>query len=86
MAAKRKLVVIGNGMAGARTVEEILERGGAELGMEAGEAVPGLVDDHLDAALVRRLDDRREVVAQAVIGAGRQDQGLGVRVLVDFPQ
>lgn len=29
MGAKRKLVVIGNGMAGARTVEEILARGGA---------------------------------------------------------
>ena len=28
---KRRLVVIGNGMAGARTVEEILERGGSEL-------------------------------------------------------
>lgn len=28
---KRKLVVIGNGMAGARTVEEILSRGGADL-------------------------------------------------------
>lgn len=28
--AKKKLVVIGNGMAGARTVEEILERGGGE--------------------------------------------------------
>ncbi len=28
--AKKRLVVIGNGMAGARTVEEILERGGAE--------------------------------------------------------
>ncbi len=27
---KQKLVVIGNGMAGARTVEEILERGGGE--------------------------------------------------------
>ena len=27
---RRKLVVIGNGMAGARTVEEILARGGAE--------------------------------------------------------
>ena len=27
---RRKLVVIGNGMAGARTVEEILQRGGAE--------------------------------------------------------
>ena len=27
--AKRKLVVIGNGMAGARTVEEVLTRGGA---------------------------------------------------------
>ena len=27
---KQKLVVIGNGMAGARAVEEILERGGAE--------------------------------------------------------
>src|SRR5579859_661465 len=27
---KQKLVVIGNGMAGARTVEEILARGGAE--------------------------------------------------------
>jgi nitrite reductase (NADH) large subunit len=31
MAAKQKLVVIGNGMAGARTVEEILARGGADL-------------------------------------------------------
>jgi nitrite reductase (NADH) large subunit len=30
VATKRKLVVIGNGMAGARTVEEILERGGGE--------------------------------------------------------
>jgi nitrite reductase (NADH) large subunit len=28
MGTKRKLVVIGNGMAGARTVEEILARGG----------------------------------------------------------
>ena len=28
--AKRKLVVIGNGMAGARTVEEILARGGSD--------------------------------------------------------
>src|SRR4051795_7925428 len=27
---KQRLVVIGNGMAGARTVEEILERGGAD--------------------------------------------------------
>ena len=44
-----------------------LERGGAEIGMEAREAVPGLVDDHLDAALVRRVDDRRQVVAQAVV-------------------
>lgn len=30
MTAKKKLVVIGNGMAGARAVEEILARGGAE--------------------------------------------------------
>ncbi|HKQ68317.1 MAG TPA: nitrite reductase large subunit NirB [Polyangiaceae bacterium] len=30
MGAKQKLVVIGNGMAGARTVEEILTRGGAD--------------------------------------------------------
>jgi len=30
MAKKQKLVVIGNGMAGARTVEEILARGGAD--------------------------------------------------------
>ncbi len=30
MARKKKLVVIGNGMAGARTVEEILARGGGE--------------------------------------------------------
>ena len=30
-ATRRKLVVIGNGMAGARTVEEILARGGGEL-------------------------------------------------------
>ncbi|MDQ2731553.1 MAG: nitrite reductase large subunit NirB [Armatimonadota bacterium] len=31
MTGKRKLVVIGNGMAGARTVEEILSRGGGDL-------------------------------------------------------
>jgi NAD(P)H-nitrite reductase large subunit/predicted pyridoxine 5'-phosphate oxidase superfamily flavin-nucleotide-binding protein len=31
MSTKRNLVVIGNGMAGARTVEEILARGGAEM-------------------------------------------------------
>ncbi|GAB93501.1 nitrite reductase large subunit NirB [Gordonia rhizosphera] len=31
VAGKRKLVVVGNGMAGARTVEEILARGGGEL-------------------------------------------------------
>ena len=30
MKQQAKLVVIGNGMAGARTVEEILERGGGE--------------------------------------------------------
>jgi nitrite reductase (NADH) large subunit len=30
MAKKQDLVVIGNGMAGARTVEEILSRGGAD--------------------------------------------------------
>ncbi|HWZ88338.1 MAG TPA: FAD-dependent oxidoreductase, partial [Polyangiaceae bacterium] len=30
MASKQKLVVIGNGMAGARAVEEILARGGAD--------------------------------------------------------
>ncbi|HKO91348.1 MAG TPA: nitrite reductase large subunit NirB [Polyangiaceae bacterium] len=30
MASKRKLVVVGNGMAGARAVEEILARGGSE--------------------------------------------------------
>ena len=30
MSQKRRLVVIGNGMAGARAVEEILARGGAE--------------------------------------------------------
>ena len=29
--AKRKLVVIGNGMAGARAVEEVILRGGDEL-------------------------------------------------------
>ena len=28
MSGKKKLVVVGNGMAGARTVEEILRRGG----------------------------------------------------------
>src|SRR5271170_6780560 len=31
MSEKRNLVVIGNGMSGARTVEEILARGGAEM-------------------------------------------------------
>jgi len=31
VASKRKLVVIGNGMAGARSVEEILARGGGEM-------------------------------------------------------
>ena len=31
MANKQRLVVIGNGMAGARTVEEILTRGGGDL-------------------------------------------------------
>src|SRR6195952_3008776 len=30
MNSKQKLVVVGNGMAGARTVEEILARGGGE--------------------------------------------------------
>jgi len=63
-----------------------LERRGPELGMEAREAVPGLVDDHLDALCVRRLDDRREVVAQAIVGAGGEDQRLSIGVLVDFLQ
>jgi nitrite reductase (NADH) large subunit len=31
MTEKQRLVVIGNGMAGARAVEEILARGGADL-------------------------------------------------------
>ena len=31
MAPKARLVVIGNGMAGARSVEEILARGGGEM-------------------------------------------------------
>lgn len=31
MSAKSRLIVVGNGMAGARAVEEILERGGADL-------------------------------------------------------
>src|SRR5438105_15343851 len=31
MGAKQKLVVVGNGMAGARTVEEILARGGGDM-------------------------------------------------------
>jgi hypothetical protein len=48
--------------------------------MEAREAVPGLVDDDLDTLLVRGLDDRREVVAQSVVGARGQDQRLGIRV------
>jgi NAD(P)H-dependent nitrite reductase large subunit len=42
MGAKRNLVVIGNGMSGARTVEEIFARGGAELfniAMFGGEPV-----------------------------------------------
>jgi hypothetical protein len=53
--------------------------------MEAREAVPGFVDDDLDPFRMRRLDDRREVVAQAVVGAGGQDQGLGVRMFSLFP-
>ena len=60
------------------------QRGRTELGMEAGEAVPGFVDDHLDAARVRRRDDRREIVAQAVIGAGGEDQRLRIGVFLDF--
>ena len=31
MMPKQKLVVVGNGMAGARAVEEVLKRGGADL-------------------------------------------------------
>ena len=51
--------------------------------MEAREAVPGFVDDYLDALRVRRLDDRREVVAQPVVGARGQDQGLRIRVFAN---
>ena len=32
---------------------------------------------------VRRLDDRREIVTQPVVGAGSQYQRLGVRVFLD---
>ena len=66
-----------------RVVGAGLERGRPERGVEAREAVPGLVDDHLDALGVRRLDDRRQVVAQAVVGARGEDQRLGVRVRLD---
>ena len=66
-----------------RVVGAGFERGRAERGMEAREAVPGLVDDHLDALGVRRLDDGREVVAQAVVGARGEDQRLRIRVFVD---
>ena len=47
----------------------------------AREAIPGFVDDHLDAALVRRLDDGRQVVAQPIVGAGSEDERLRVGVL-----
>jgi len=59
---------------------------GAELRVKAREAVPGLVDDHFDAFFMRRLDDRREVVAQAVVGAGGEDQRLRVRMFFDRVQ
>ena len=60
-----------------------LERSGPERRMEAREPVPGFVHDHLDAFRVRRLDDGREVVAQPVVGAGGENDRLGVRVPAD---
>ncbi|KDB51540.1 hypothetical protein X805_29180 [Sphaerotilus natans subsp. natans DSM 6575] len=60
-----------------------LQRGRAQRGMEARVPVPGLVDDHLDAGGVGGRDDRRQVVAQAVVGAARQDQHPGLRMVLD---
>src|SRR2546427_423910 len=51
--------------------------------MKAREPVPGFVHDHLDAFRVRGLDDGREVVAQPVVGAGGENDRLGVRVPAD---
>ena len=62
-ADKQKLVVIGNGMAGARCVEEILARGGAdrfEIVMIGDEPIGGWDD-------MKALDD-----------AGRLDPMLGL--------
>ena len=54
--------------------------------MEARVAVPGFVDDHLDARGVRRLDDGLELVAQAVVGARGEDQHARIRMLRDGGQ
>jgi len=51
--------------------------------MKARMCRPRLVDEDLDVARVRGIDDSLEVVAQAVVGAGGQDQQFSVRMLGD---
>ncbi|OQA08032.1 MAG: hypothetical protein BWY66_01167 [bacterium ADurb.Bin374] len=61
-----------------RVVGAGLHRAGEEIGVEHRVAVPGLVDDDLDAAPMRLLDDVGDVVGEAVVGAVGQDQRLHV--------
>ena len=91
---KRRLVVIGNGMAGARAVEEILARGGADLfedlglgggaaGVPVADGVGGEVAVVADEAVVHGpgVDaDRGRVTdrAQALQDAGPQSEDVPV--------
>src|SRR5690349_18534050 len=64
-------------------ISTCFQGGGTESRMEAGEAVPGFIDDHLDAFGMRSLDDRRQVIAETIVGATGEYERLGIGMFFD---
>src|SRR5437763_1506498 len=87
---RKKLVVIGNGMAGARAVEEVLSRdrgrldhvvfGGGLLGLEAAR---GLMTHGVEVSVLESAPHlmRQQLDAESGGMLARQMEGMGVRVL-----
>ena len=76
---KRRQHLVG-GLRGV--IRATLQRGGAQRRVKARAAIPGFVHNHLDAARMRRLDNRRQVITKTIIGARGQNQRLGLRMSI----